>query len=194
MLAVVGTASPALAQTERCYPGAYGADDGDYVAIAALSAKPEAGLRYLFRDGRRGFTTDKDAPIVCGSGYVEVRGASSSARWTEIAFTKTDTSFVSAGTQLSGQLIEPGGATNDRPLVVMVHGSERTPAIGSVYAYSLAAQGISVFVYDKRGTGGSEGEYTQNFNLLANDAAAALRHATALAKGRYSRAGYFGGS
>ena len=39
---------------------------------------------------------------------------------------------------------------------------------------SLAAQGIAAFVYDKRGTGSSGGEYTQNFELLAADAAAAL--------------------
>ena len=51
-----------------------------------------------------------------------------------------------------------------------------------------------VFVYDKRGTDESDGEYTQNFELLAADAAAALTHAKAMARGRFSRAGYFGGS
>ena len=76
----------------------------------------------------------------------------------------------------------------------MVHGSERTSSLNSPYAYSLAAQGISVFVYDKRGTGGSEGEYTQNFELLASDAAAALAHARTMARGRFGRSGYFGGS
>src|SRR3990170_3000444 len=50
-----------------------------------------------------------------------------------------------------------GGDASERPLVVMVHGSERTSSLNSPYAYSLAAQGISVFVYDKRGTGASEG-------------------------------------
>jgi pimeloyl-ACP methyl ester carboxylesterase len=76
----------------------------------------------------------------------------------------------------------------------MVHGSERTSALNSSYAYSLAAQGITVFVYDKRGTGSSEGEYTQNFELLAADAAAAFAHAKAMTAGRITRAGYFGGS
>ncbi len=61
----------------------------------------------------------------------------------------------------------------------MVHGSEN-PAIGNVYPYMLVAQGVSVFVYDKRGTGASEGDYTQNFELLADDAAAApLEHRAA---------------
>jgi pimeloyl-ACP methyl ester carboxylesterase len=108
---------------------------------------------------------------------------------------ETATEFSSFGTGLVGRLIEPDGPQNAlRPLVVMVHGSERTPAIGNPYAYALAAQGVAVFVYDKRGTGQSQGQYTQNFELLADDAAAAFRHATALARGRYGRAGYFGGS
>ncbi len=76
----------------------------------------------------------------------------------------------------------------------MVHGSERTSALASPYAYSLAAQGIAVFVYDKRGTGASGGDYTQNFELLAADAAAAFAHAKTMTRGRISRAGYFGGS
>ena len=76
----------------------------------------------------------------------------------------------------AGRLIEPpGAAAAGRPLVVMVHGSERTSALASPYAYSLAAQGITVFVYDKRGTGASGGDYTQNFELLAADAAGLSR-------------------
>src|SRR3546814_5378254 len=66
--------------------------------------------------------------------------------------------------------------------------------IGCIYVYAMAAQGISVFVYDKRGTGGSEGEYTQNFELLAADAAKALDTARGMTAGRHGRAGFFGGS
>ena len=58
----------------------------------------------------------------------------------------------------------------------------------------LAAQGIAVFTYDKRGTGQSGGFYTQNFELLADDAAAAMQQAQALAAGRFSKAGYWGQS
>jgi len=119
-----------------------------------------------------------------------VRGA----RWNRIAFRETPASFDSVGTRLTGVLIEPPGVDAGRPLVVMVHGSERTSPIGGVYGYAMAAQGISVFVYDKRGTGGSEGEYTQNFELLAADAAKALETARGMAAGRYGRAGFFGGS
>jgi hypothetical protein len=89
-------------------------------------------------------------------------------------------------------LIEPPGGPH--PLLVLVHGSERTSPLSSAYPYIFASYGLTVFAYDKRGTGKSEGEYTQNFELLADDAAAAMTAARRLAQGRFDRAGYFGGS
>lgn len=175
----------------NCLPGVYRSTQGDFVVLAQVPQIPSPGLRYLFRDGRRGSTAAENPPLACDGEMVRVdQGA-----WGRVAFTETDTSFSSVGTKLAGRLIEPGKAANAKPpLVVMVHGSERTAAIGSIYAHALAAQGIAVFVYDKRGTGASEGEYTQNFELLAEDAAAALRHAKSIARGRLGRAGFFGGS
>lgn len=182
-------ATPALAQV-ACTPGTYAAPDGDFVVLVKSPAVAAPGLRYLFRDGRRGATTDAGVPLTCGTGDVTVGGKA----WTPIAFRETPTTFDSVGTKMTGVLIEPPGADAKRPLVVMVHGSERTSPIGGIYGYAMAAQGISVFVYDKRGTGGSEGEYTQNFELLAEDAANALEQARGMAAGRYGRAGFFGGS
>jgi hypothetical protein len=51
-----------------------------------------------------------------------------------------------------------------------------------------------VFVYDKRGTGVSGGTYTQDFNVLADDAIAAMREAQKRAGERLGRIGYQGGS
>ncbi|HEX4386660.1 MAG TPA: hypothetical protein VH083_27085, partial [Myxococcales bacterium] len=51
-----------------------------------------------------------------------------------------------------------------------------------------------VFVYDKRGTGKSQGQYSQDFSLLADDAAAAVREARRLAGKRAGRVGFHGGS
>jgi len=62
------------------------------------------------------------------------------------------------------------------------------------YPYVFAAQGISAFVFDKRGAGASEGKYNQNFHKLAADGVAASKEAKRLAKGRYGRFGLFGGS
>ena len=182
-------AAPAFAQT-ACAPGTYAAPDGDFVVLVKSPAVAAPGLRYMFRDGRRGATTDAGVPLTCGTGDVTV----GDKRWAPVAFRETPTTFDSVGTKMTGVLIEPPGNDARRPLVVMVHGSERTSPIGGVYGYAMAAQGISVFVYDKRGTGGSDGEYTQNFELLAEDAARALGQARGMAAGRYGRAGFFGGS
>jgi pimeloyl-ACP methyl ester carboxylesterase len=58
----------------------------------------------------------------------------------------------------------------------------------------LPAEGVAVFVYDKRGTGRSGGTYSQAFDLLADDAVAAMREARRLAGARADRVGYQGGS
>ncbi len=182
--------APASAQT-ACAPGTYAAPDGDFVVLVKSPTVAAPGLRYLFRDGRRGATTDAGVALTCGTSDVSVGGK----RWVPIAFRETPATFDSVGTKMTGVLIEPPGAPDaKRPLVVMVHGSERTSPIGGVYGYAMAAQGVSVFVYDKRGTSGSEGEYTQNFELLAEDAAHALGQARSMAAGRHGRAGFFGGS
>ena len=183
-------ATPVAAQS-ICTAGTYTAPDGDFVVLVQTPAVPAPALRYLFRDGRRGATSDAAAPLACGAEGVAVNGKT----WKPIAFRETPATFDSVGTKMTGVLIEPPGAPDaKRPLVVMVHGSERTSPIGGVYGYAMAAQGLSVFVYDKRGTGGSEGEYTQNFELLAEDAAHALEQARSMTAGRSGRAGFFGGS
>lgn len=186
-------AQPAHAQ-ESCQAGAYRSADGDFVALAESTINPAGGLRYLFRDGRRGSTGDAEAPLDCTPDGVRIGQGAGAKTWARVAFRETPATFDSAGSALAGMLIEPAGADPGRPLVVMVHGSERTSPIGGIYGYAMAAQGLSVFVYDKRGTGKSEGEYTQNFELLASDAAAALRQARAMLPGHSGRAGFFGGS
>ena len=178
-----------------CSGGAYALEGGDFVVLGAPTDSVAAGSRrYLLRDGRRGSTGDAGALVRCEGGGVVVPSAGQAVRPRSITH-ETDTAFVSHGAKLVGRLIEPSGPADPRrPLVVMVHGSEKTSPLKSAYAYALVAQGLSAFVYDKRGTGSSEGEYTQNFELLADDATAALAQARKLAAGRFGRAGYFGGS
>jgi pimeloyl-ACP methyl ester carboxylesterase len=186
----------ALAAQAACKQGAYTSEHGEFVVVVPLPTPQVPGQRYLFRDGRRGSTADDDAPVACAENAVTLRRSDGAVeRWKQLPLTVTDTHFSSVQTKLVGRLIEPSGvAAAGRALVVMVHGSERTSALNSPYAYSLAAQGVTVFVYDKRGTGASEGDYTQNFELLAADAAAALAHSRTMARGRFGRSGYFGGS
>ncbi|MFM9865507.1 MAG: alpha/beta hydrolase family protein [Micropepsaceae bacterium] len=109
-------------------------------------------------------------------------------------FDITDATFESHGLKLAGRLVMPRleGAI---PVAVLVHGSERDSAIlFNRMQYLLPASGIGVFVYDKRGTGKSEGSYSQDFHLLADDAAAALRQARAMAGTLASEVGFQGGS
>lgn len=106
----------------------------------------------------------------------------------------TDTTFVSHGTRLAGRLLLPAGHARV-PVVVLVHGAEHDSALKFYFLQRLLpAQGVGAFVYDKRGTGSSGGQYTQDFDLLADDAVAAMHEARRLAGERLGRIGYQGGS
>lgn len=185
--------SPASAE---CVPGIYSDDKNHVVVVSDTIASPSTGFKYLLLDGRFGTTLSTSKPFDCDNNFITLRDERKiTSRLVSSPLTRTKTTFTSAETELTGELIEPAGATNNsRPLVVMVHGSEQSPAIGGSRALLLAGLGISVFVYDKRGTGQSNGIYTQNFELLAEDAAAAMSHARTLAAGRFGRAGYWGAS
>lgn len=112
-----------------CNQGAYVSDRGDYVVVVSLPDQPITGQRYLFGDGRRGSTADDNAPVSCASDAVAIKKSDgTSERWKQLPLKATDTRFTSVETDLAGRLIEPSGA-GERPLVVMVHGSERTTAL-----------------------------------------------------------------
>ncbi len=92
---------------------------------------------------------------------------------------RQDVIFESEGAKLSGTLVTPAGSTI-KAAVVFVHGSG--PQTRSLtIADRFAEKGIAALVYDKRGTGNSEGNYESqqsvsghNIELLAEDAAVAL--------------------
>jgi uncharacterized protein len=179
-----------------CQPGVYRQGTEAFVVIGPPLPGAGGAQRTLFLDGRRGTTGSSPSTVACAANVASVTLPDGTAQpWPRDPTRQSDTRFISAATPLTGRLIEPAGSPDPhRPLVVMVHGSEKTAALDSIYAYMLVAQGISVFVYDKRGTGASGGDYTQNFELLADDAAAALHEARRLAAGRFGRAGFFGAS
>jgi alpha-beta hydrolase superfamily lysophospholipase len=96
------------------------------------------------------------------------------------AFAQRRVSFASGTTHLAGTLIVPKGTI--RAGVVIVHGS------GPIYrtamfhrAAMFARLGMATLVYDKRGTGQSEGDVTgADVLTLASDAAAAAAHLRSL--------------
>ena len=175
------------APTLDCPTGLFQSADGkDRVVITS----PSGSYRYTFVDGRRGAVEAPGSMLTCTNGKLVGVGG---GQWTAVEVRTAKTTFEGHGTKLVGTLIEPA-TPGPHPLVVFVHGSERTSPMSSSYPLIFAAQGLSVFAYDKRGTGGSDGEYTQNFELLADDAAAAMAEARRMAAGRFGRIGYFGGS
>jgi len=127
----------------------------------------------------------------CAAGELEFDGKKAD----RIPFDTTDTMFEGrGGIKLAGRLVLP--KTNDPiPIVILVHGAERDSARDSYTLQRLLpAENVGAFVYDKRGTGGSAGKYTQDFDTLADDAVAAMREAKRIAGTRCARIGYQGGS
>jgi len=76
--------------------------------------------------------------------------------------------------RLRGKLVLPT-THGPHPAVVLVHGSEAYSGVDFYAApYLFAPNGIATLVFDKRGTGGSDGSYSQNFHVLARDVVAAV--------------------
>jgi hypothetical protein len=186
--------------------GAYRLADGQVLDIAPSEG---ATLRWRRQDGatgaltraadggwisRFGWTDRADGLVVrfgdCASG--SLRFGSQAAR--RIPLATTDTVFAADDVKLAGRLVLPRGG-GKVPIVVLVHGSEHDAA-RKAYALQriLPALGVGAFVYDKRGTGGSGGVYTQDFTRLAKDAVLAMHEARRLAGPRAGRMGYQGGS
>ncbi|MES3021507.1 MAG: alpha/beta hydrolase [Pseudomonadota bacterium] len=170
----------------RCETGIFRKNTATFVAMT----KADKGFNYTFSDGIVGNTLDAKALLACAPGAVIVAAGES---WPRVALTESNTRFASNGVVLAGRLIEAPHAGKRTPLVVYAHGSEDGGWIDRAPdPYQMVGRGVSVFVYDKRGTGMSEGEYTQNFPLLADDLVAASREARRLAAGRHGRFGLVG--
>lgn len=190
-----------------CHVGLYRLDDGSWVDVAPLA---DHGLRWRRLDGSTArMTLNPDGHWVSTLGSTRrvegpqpQLGACDQGRITfdgrpgaRIALDVRETRFTSAdGTRLNGRLILPPG-DGPVPIMVEVHGSEGANALDfNAFQRFAPASGVGVFVYAKRGSGGSEGTYTQDFHLLAEDAAAAVVEARRLAGARAGRVGLHGAS
>jgi len=218
-LAASIVASPALAQlpgadvdarpdpATACHVGLYRLDDGSWVDVAPLVSR---GLRWrrldgatakmtLGADGRwvstLGSTTRVEGPQPqlggCDEGRIVFEGQPGARETLDVR----DTTFIGqGGARLHGRLILPPG-DGPVPVMVEVHGSEGANALDfNAFQRFAPASRVGVFVYAKRGSGGSEGRYTQDFHILAEDAAAAVVEARRLAGDRAGRVGLHGAS
>jgi pimeloyl-ACP methyl ester carboxylesterase len=201
-----------------CTYGAYDLSDGRVVVLSPSSGAQS--LRFVFMDGDTGrllpVAGQSGVPrkFAAGPGWAGETPVRATAEFgtcdegkvtlaldgkppltgTRQTFDFTEATFDSHGKKLFGRLVMPRleGAI---PVAVLVHGSEADSAVVfNRLQYLLPANGIGVFVYDKRGTGKSQGKYTQDFDLLADDAAAALTKARELAGTLASEVGFQGGS
>ncbi len=84
-------------------------------------------------------------------------------------------SFHHRGLTLTGTLYMPHGASGRLPGVVMAHGSGPADRFGGTWITFFTNLGFAVMSYDKRGVGGSEGDWhTATFVDLAGDLDAAV--------------------
>ena len=190
-----------------CQTGTYRFADGEIIDIARSEDDTfrwrkfdgTTGVLHKKPDGSwtstLGWTDHPDGHSVsfarCATGEIEFDAEKAH----RVPFDVSDTVFEGrGGIKLAGRLVLPKGSA-PVPIVVLVHGAERDSARDS-YALQrlLPAENVGAFVYDKRGTGGSEGKYTQDFDTLANDAVAAMQEAKRIAGSRCARIGYQGGS
>ena len=194
--------------TGRCQIGTYRLSDGRDVDIAP----DDENLAWHMKDGTAGkltptadgswsstlgMTGHADGKRVsfgdCTAGKIRFDGVEGH----RIAFDVFETRFQGAGVTLSGRLVMPKGNA-PVPIVVLVHGSDRGSALegGGFFAMQrlFPSAGIGAFVYDKRGTGTSGGNFTHDYLTLADDAVAATREAKRLAGARAQLIGYLGTS
>ncbi len=128
------------------------------------------------------------------TGLTVARAGAPARRGQRVALREDTASFTSGDVTLFGKLVRPATGTGPWPVVVYVHGSDNTPSVDRVWEpYLLAAHGVAMFVFDKRGTGRSGGTYTQMFSTLASDVVAAtkwLRQQPAVDSTRIGLAGF----
>ncbi len=214
ILLTASLALPAIAVADPapdCHVGSYKLTDGSMVDIGL--ADDDGTHRWIRFDGTtgllhpstgktwsstRGWTKQADGISVsfpdCEAGVIDFDGISGQ----RIDLDVKDTSFESHGVTLVGRLIMPKGM-DKAPVVILVHGSENSSALSSpgiVNALQriLPAEGVGVFAYDKRGTGKSGGQYTHDYNILADDADAAVTQARQVAGPKLDRIGFWGSS
>lgn len=197
------------------FNGAYRLDDGRLVLVTPREGEV---LRYRMMSGRSGtLWAEAERAYESGPGWdgrepVELRvnfdersneGPPTRLRWRpadgpeqpghRIDLPEIFSTIPAGELTLRCKLVLPIGRA-PHPAVILVHGSGKESAVDTYYmAYLFAANGIATLVYDKRGTGGSTGDYNQNFHLLSDDTVAAvewLRTRPEIDPGNIHLAGY----
>jgi dienelactone hydrolase len=204
LLAIVATGAIAAytvnwpEQPDTQFSGAYALADGSLVFIspregsvlryrtmtgesAALwpvgEGHYEGGVGWAEREpvvNRIWFDIDTHAGKGRPAGFTWQQGAGPPRHARALQLREQIFTFQSGELKLRGKLVLPEGA-GPFPVVVLVHGSESDSAVDYYFEpYMYAANGFAGLVFDKRGTGESEGQYLQNFDILSDDVLAAV--------------------
>jgi hypothetical protein len=143
------------------------AGPGAFTAGRALGAPEPVGARVRFEPA--------DGPGPARTlVWEEEGGAARVARRVEDARSE-EVRFAGGGATLAGTLMVPPGAGR-WPAIVLLHGSGPQNRNGTLpFARFLVRHGFAILAYDKRGVGGSGGDWREaSFDVLADDALAAV--------------------
>lgn len=187
----------------QCRLGAYTLPDGRFLSITGSGGHPrdlrygrsEGGLGKLVEQPDGGYVSSTPPRVAlrfkpCVTGVVRLENGTQGRRLPLIV---RETTFRSGDVELRGKLVLPSGG-KAQAVAVWIGGSNNDPDTDDMgWQFELARRGVGVFIYDKRGTGGSGGAQTADFHLRATDAAAAVREARRLAS-RVGKVGVIGGS
>lgn len=181
------------------FSGAYALADGTLVFVTPREGKV---LRYRLMNGESGVlwpTSDSEyeggpgweqrEPVINHVKFEQTGGGGLGLDWRRaddkvvharhIDLPEHTSMFASGELQLRGKVVLPDASTygpGPYPAVVIVHGSEDYSAVDHYSdPYLYAANGFAALAFDKRGTGGSQGKYLQNFHVLSDDVVAAVR-------------------
>jgi dienelactone hydrolase len=193
--------------------GAYKLADGRTVSIRRSA---DSTLRYrVFEDGDTGrlYPTETDV-FVSGPGFsakepvelnvefiTDVGGTARELRWSPANATAQTGRRIgiehavwidSGDAKLYGRLHLPD-SDPPFPSVVLVHGSGDSAATEWFYNSDFfVANGVAALIFDKRGSGRSSGQFTFDFEQLADDVAAAVEFLAARPEVDASRIGLSG--
>jgi uncharacterized protein len=194
LLSVAVNAAPRPAPaTTACYAGAYELSDGTQLVI---TPSDDEHIRYRLPDGRSGKLgtkgarqfhavpgwSEREPPPVhvtfsnCPAGTLTWQwGSAAQLSGKRMPQRVIPARFASGDVQLYGELHLPA---HERPraVIVLQFGGGRTSAVVENYVqHLLPLKNLAVFVFDKRGTGQSSGDFTIHFGTLSDDLVAAVR-------------------
>ena len=196
-------------EVDTRFSGAYRFPDGRVVAVSPTgeddtwrvrdfsdgrvhTLHPEGEDLFTVRTGWSSEASEEGSVLFAPGALVWRRGASE-VRAERIPLREKAARFRSGDAELHGRLVLPGGP-GPHPAVVLVHGSEKEAAtVFSHEGWLLAPHGIAVLIFDKRGTGSSEGKFGMDFGQLSDDVVAAvewLRGQPEIDRERIGLAGY----